>query len=174
MPRQIDVTLIIHLQGIFFAVYALLEQKIDNMMTQVDFYILNKALQKETEHFACLLAEKAFKKGHKIHIYTADNSQTERMDRLLWTYNDQSFLPHVTMDNELQADTPINISHNQDKAFFSDVLINLRTEVPAFYQQFERIAELVSANSENKDAARHRYREYQQQGCKVTSHEINR
>ena len=143
-------------------------------MTQVDFYILNKTLEKDTEQFACLLAEKAFRKGHKIHIHTADNLQTERMDRLLWTYNDQSFLPHVTMGHELQTETPINISHDQDKALFSDVLINLRTEVPSFYKQFDRVAELVSANTEQRDAARHRYREYQQQGCKVTSHEINR
>jgi len=143
-------------------------------MTQVDFYILNKTQEKETEQFACLLAEKAFRKGHKIHIHTTDNNQTERMDRLLWTYNDQSFLPHVTMNHELQAETPINISHDQDKAFFSDVLINLRTEVPRFYKQFDRVAELVSANAQQRETARHRYREYQQQGCAVTSHEINR
>ena len=143
-------------------------------MTQVDFYILNKTQENETEQFACLLAEKAFRKGHKIHIHTTDNNQTERMDRLLWTYNDQSFLPHVTMNHELQAETPINISHDQDKAFFSDVLINLRAEVPAFYKQFDRVAELVPANAQKRETARHRYREYQQQGCTVTSHEINR
>ena len=143
-------------------------------MTQVDFYILNTAHERDIEQFACLLAEKAFKKGHKIHIHTADNSQTERMDRLLWTYNDQSFLPHVTMDHELQGETPINISHNQDKAFITDVLINLRNEVPTFYKQFDRVAELVSANTKQRDSARIRYREYQQQGYEVTSHEINR
>lgn len=143
-------------------------------MTQVDFYILNNAQDAETEQFACFLAEKAYKKGHKIHIHTADNSQTERMDKLLWTFNDQSFLPHVTMNHELQAETPINISHNQDKAFISDVLINLRSEVPVFYKQFDRIAELVSTDTQKRQAARSRYREYQQQGYNVTSHEINR
>lgn len=143
-------------------------------MTQIDFYILNGALGTETEKFACQLAEKAFKKGHKIHIHTADNLQTERMDKLLWTYSDLSFLPHVIMDHELQAETPINISHVLDKALISDVLINLRSEVPVFYRQFDRVAELVSTNIEQRDAARIRYREYQQQGCLVTSHEINR
>ena len=143
-------------------------------MTQVDFYILNHAQGMETERFACQLAEKAFKKGHKIHIHTADNHQTERMNKLLWTYNDQSFLPHVIMDHELQAETPIHVSHNQDKAFISDVLINLRLEIAVFYKQFDRIAELVSADDQQRQAARGRYREYQQQGCEVSSHEINR
>jgi len=143
-------------------------------MTQIDFYILNESNFTQTERFACLLAEKAFKKGHKIHIHTADNLQTERMDKLLWTYNDQSFLPHVTMDHELHAETPINVSHNEEKAFISDVLINLRSEIPIFYQQFDRVAELVSANSQQRQAARSRYREYQEQGCTVTSHDIGR
>jgi DNA polymerase-3 subunit chi len=143
-------------------------------MTQVDFYILKNAQITHNEQFACLLVEKAFKKGHKVHIHTTDNNQTARMDRLLWTYSDQSFLPHVTMDDELQQETPINISHNQDKASISDVLINLRSEVPSFYKQFNRVAELVPADADAKQAARLRYREYQQQGCTVTSHEINR
>jgi len=142
-------------------------------MIQVDFYVLN-GRSTETERFACQLAEKAFKKGHKIHIHTADNNQTERMDKLLWTYNDLSFLPHVTMNHELQAETPIHISHTQDNALISDVLINLRSEVPVFYRQFDRVAELVSANAQQRESARNRYREYKQQGCAVTSHEINR
>jgi len=140
-------------------------------MTQVDFYILNTT---QTEQFACILVEKVFKQGHKIHIHTTDNVQTERMDNLLWTYSDQSFLPHVVMGDALQADTPINVSHDQDNALISDVLVNLRPDIPLFYRQFTRVAELVSANPQHRQAARIRYREYQQQGCKVVSHEINR
>jgi len=142
--------------------------------TQIDFYILNRHQLTELEQFTCLLTEKAFKKGHKIHINTADNQQTKRMDSLLWTYNDQSFLPHVTLENELSAKTPINISHENDKALITDVLINLRQEVPSFYKQFNRVAEIVSADQQDRQAARNRYREYQQQGCLVTSHEVNR
>ncbi|HFE37131.1 MAG TPA: DNA polymerase III subunit chi [Gammaproteobacteria bacterium] len=140
-------------------------------MTQVDFYILNKT---QPEQFSCLLVEKILKQGHKVHILTSDNQQSERMDNLMWTYNDQSFLPHVLMDDPLQAETPINISHNPETALISDVLVNLTPKVPLFYKQFERVAELVSSNPQQRQAARGRYREYQQQGCTVVSHEINR
>jgi len=140
-------------------------------MTQVDFYILNST---QTEQFTCVFVEKVFKQGHKIHIHTIDDMQTKRMDKLLWTYNDQSFLPHIVLGDELQAETPINISHNQDSALISDVLVNLRPEVSLFYKQFDRVAELVSAAPLHRQAARVRYREYKQQGCTVVSHEINR
>jgi len=143
-------------------------------MTQVDFYILKDMPLAKAEHFVCQLAEKAFKKGHKIHIHTADNLQTERMDTLMWTYNELSFLPHAIADSAEAAETPIHISHNPDKASITDVLINLKSEAPMFYEQFARVAEIVTSDSQQQQAARQRYRFYQQRGCIVNSHEVNR
>jgi len=143
-------------------------------MTQVDFYILQNAQIANTEQFTCLLAEKAFKKGHTVHIQTNNAQQTERMDKLMWTYNDMSFLPHVMMGDVLQEDTPIHISHNSESASITDVLINLRSEVPMFYEQFNRVAEIVSADPQQRQLARQRYRQYKTQGLEVTSHDVNR
>ncbi len=143
-------------------------------MTQVDFYILKNAPLNKAELFVCQLTEKAFKKGHKIHIHTADNHQTERMDSLMWTYNDLSFLPHNKINDEQAAETPIHISHNSEKASINDVLINLKPEIPVFYEQFERVAEIVTNDPQQQQAARQRYRHYQQRGCTVNSHEVTR
>jgi len=143
-------------------------------MTQVDFYVLKNTPLARVEHFVCQLAEKAFKKGHKIHIHTADNLQTERMDTLMWTYSDLSFLPHAKANETQASETPIHISHDPDKASISDVLINLKSEVPVFYEQFERVAEIVSGDQQQQKAARQRYRHYQQRGCTVNSHDVNR
>ena len=143
-------------------------------MNQVDFYILNNDSATNIELFVCRLAEKAFKKGHKIHILTANRQQQDKVDQLMWTFNDQSFLPHVISGDELSADTPIHISHDLENVVIRDVLINLKPEVPASYEQFDRIAEIVASNSEQRQAARLRYREYQRKGCAVASHEVNR
>ncbi len=143
-------------------------------MSQVNFYILNTV---SIEQFTCQLVEKVFQKGHEIHIFTKDSQQTERLDQLLWTYDEQSFLPHVAAtenNTDLQRDTPVTISHHAEHALTSDVLINLRAEIPAFYPQFNRVAELVSADPQQRQTARVRYKQYQQQGNAVTSHEINR
>ena len=143
-------------------------------MTQVDFYILKNAPLAKAELFVCQLAEKAFKKGHKIHVHTVDNLQTERMDTLMWTYNDLSFLPHAIAESDVAAETPIHLSHNSDKTSIKDVLINLKSEVPVFYEQFNRVAEIVTSDPQQQQAARQRYRYYQQRGCTVNSHEVNR
>lgn len=149
-------------------------------MTQVDFYILKNAPLKKAEFFVCQLTEKAFKKGHKIHIHTADTLQTQRLDKLLWSYNELSFLPHVVIsskeeiDEKMKVNTPIHISNEQDQALINDVLINLKVEIPVFYTQFARIAEFVTGDSQQQQAARLRYRQYQKQGYTVNSHEVNR
>ncbi len=143
-------------------------------MSQVSFYILNNV---SIEQFTCQLTEKIFKKGHKIHILTTDSQQTERLDKLLWTYDEQSFLPHVAAtesNNDLQRETPVTISHHPKHALTSDVLINLCSEIPAFYRQFTRVAELVPSDPQQRQTARVRYKHYQQQGNTVASHEINR
>jgi len=143
-------------------------------MTQVDFYVLKNAQQTNAELFVCRLAEKAFKKGHAIHVQTNSAEQSERIDKLMWSYNDLSFLPHVKIDDDLQQDTPIHISHSNENASITDVLINLKSEVPMFFTQFNRVAEIVSADPQQKQLARQRYRHYKNSGIDVTSHDVNR
>lgn len=142
-------------------------------MTQVDFYILNNASLGSLENFSCKLAEKAFKMGHSIHILTCDKDQTDRLDKLLWTFNDRSFVPHTVAGDELAANTPIHIGHNLENVSLNDVLINLQSVLPANFAQFNRIAELVSGDAQQRQSARLRYREYQQQQCTVATHEVN-
>lgn len=142
-------------------------------MTQVDFYILNSTNQGHLERFTCKLAEKAYKKGHSIHILTADSQQTERLDKLLWVYDEKSFIPHVVSGDKLADKTPIHIGSEIDKVSLFDVLINLQSTLPTKIAEFERIAEIVSGDSQQRQAARTRYREYQQQDCKVVTHEVN-
>jgi len=148
-------------------------------MTQVDFYILKHAPLEQAEIFICQLTEKIFNKGHRILIHTADKDQEERLDKLLWSFDDTSFIPHIATSNvncsdETVLKTPIHLSFKSDQTSIDDVLINLKSETPDCYQQFARIAEVVINDEEQQHAARQRYRFYQQQGCTVNSHEVNR
>lgn len=143
-------------------------------MTQVDFYILKNASLPGLEQYTCKLTEKAFKKGHQIHILTANQDQSERIDKLLWTFSDTSFLPHVLSSDKLANETPIHISHLATNVSIDDVLINLQSELPENFERFSRIAELVSGDEQQRQSARLRYREYQKHQCKVATHEVNR
>jgi len=65
-------------------------------MSRVDFYIL--ADGDSPEHFACSIAHKARQQDYDIYIHTDSKENAARMDELLWTHKDISFLPHSLID----------------------------------------------------------------------------
>jgi DNA polymerase-3 subunit chi len=55
---------------------------------------------------------------------------------------------------------------------FHDVLVNLDQTVPAFFGQFERVAEIVSGDDNVRNQARERYKYYRDRGYSLNSHNI--
>ncbi|MBA3731404.1 MAG: DNA polymerase III subunit chi, partial [Gammaproteobacteria bacterium] len=51
-----------------------------------------------------------------------------------------------------------------------DVLINLDSQAPAFFDRFKRVAEIV--DSEQREAGRARFRFYRERGCELSHHSI--
>lgn len=143
-------------------------------MTQVDFYILDNASLAGVEHYCCKLVEKAYKLGHRIHILTNSQDQSERLNKLLWTFSDISFVPHVFCSDTLSKETPVHLSHNLSDVSIDDVLVNLQAALPDNFERFTRIAEIVGDDEQNKQKARQRYRAYQKHQCQVATHEVNR
>ena len=73
-------------------------------MTKIDFYLLdnNGPADNSTgkSGFACRLTQKVFSQGYKIFIYADDLSLISKMDKLLWTFQPGSFLPHAIHENK--------------------------------------------------------------------------
>lgn len=60
-------------------------------MSRVDFY----HLQSQTlENVLPKLLEKAYETGKSVLVRVGNEERVEFLNALLWTYNDQSFLPH--------------------------------------------------------------------------------
>lgn len=147
-------------------------------MTRVDFYILSAEGPTARQRFACRIAEKAWKSGNRVYLHTASDAEARLMDELLWTYRQDSFVPHAVFAPQSPDDgpdetvavligtgaAPPTIDENLD------VLVSLVEDVPAFYQSFARVAEIVSADPPSRDAGRQRFRMYREQGCKLESH----
>ena len=55
-------------------------------MTQVDFYVLKDDSALNRVQFACRLADKAYRLGHRVYIHTESAQQTRQLDDLLWTF----------------------------------------------------------------------------------------
>jgi len=53
-----------------------------------------------------------------------------------------------------------------------DILLNLHTEQPPFFSRFHRLIEIVSAEENDRAAARERFRFYRDRGYEIHSHDI--
>lgn len=56
-----------------------------------------------------VLAEKAYASGKKIFILAPSDAEAQTLDRELWTYKTDSFLPHDVAGGEYDAKQPILI-----------------------------------------------------------------
>ncbi|GAB4296202.1 MAG: DNA polymerase III subunit chi [Thiohalomonadaceae bacterium] len=143
-------------------------------MTRIDFYILEGNQPADGRVIACRVAEKAWLAGHKVYIHAADAHEAERLDELLWTFRQGSFVPHQRLEAGRPADalTPIHIGWGDEPEVHDEVLINLAAEVPLFFSRFQRVAEIVPADAEAKRQGRARYKFYRDRGYPLETHTL--
>lgn len=141
-------------------------------MTRVSFYILKGSEAHDRQVFACRLIEKAYKQGHHIYIHTDNAEQAEQVNQTLWSFRADSFVPHQLTDGSNADNCPVLIGHNTKPPRLMDLLINLGTEQPSFFSQFERVAEFINDDKQLKIMGRERYRYYQQRGYELTTHKV--
>ena len=142
-------------------------------MTQIDFYILADTTPIAGPMFACKLVDKAYHLKHSIYVHTSNQPQAQQMDELLWTFNPGSFLPHEVNIPDKDFEEPIIIGYPEQSTGLHDVLINLDNEVPSFFGQFERVAEIVCGDNTMRSQARQRYKFYRDRGYSLNTHNIS-
>ena len=142
-------------------------------MSRIDFYILAEAGESARHVFACRLAEKAYRLNNSVYIRTLDNSLAKRIDDLLWTFRDGSFVPHEIVDARKPAEAPVTIGGDGGSGVEgSDLLINLSQDIPANIAAFPRIAEIVSSDEDSRLQSRQRFAAYRDQGHTLDTHNI--
>jgi DNA polymerase-3 subunit chi len=141
-------------------------------MTRIDFYILNQNTHHDRFFLSCRITEKAWHKKHRVMIQTSSEQEAMHMNQLLWTFRDQSFIPHELLPRADMKTTPVIIGWGGDAAEECDVLINLATEIPPFFSRFERLVEIVDKDPAHKQVSRDHYRYYQERGYPLTNHKL--
>ncbi len=129
-------------------------------MTRIDFYQLNSGRHRY-DQVVCQLCQKAYDSQQLTLLLTHDSQQSQHLDQKLWTFRDDSFLPHDCEENSNPI-TPILIHDNPDPRGDRQLLINLSSSVPPYFAQFERVIELVT--DDNKQQAREHYSYYKERG----------
>lgn len=141
-------------------------------MTRIDFYILEDEDSDARWRFACRLTEKAWQQGHRVYLHVDTPEQAARLDDLLWTFRGGSFIPHTS---GLTCDDPevrVHVGYGNDPLDHTDVLVNLSVEVPPFFSRFERVAEVIDGDEQQRQQGRARYRFYRDRGYALESHTI--
>ena len=83
-------------------------------MARVDFYVLPGSREIARQQFACRLAEKAYRLEHSVHIHVDDRAAMQRVDDLLWTFRDGSFVPHeIAESSAARPESPVTIGCSQ-------------------------------------------------------------
>jgi DNA polymerase-3 subunit chi len=141
-------------------------------MPKIDFYILSNPDAKAHFAFACRLIEKAYKNRHRIYIHTDNQQDAHHLDEMLWTYREDSFLPHNLYGDGPEPAPPIQIGFNVTPEKHRDILINLSNQVPDFFKQFNRVLELVGSEPSIQEAGRERFRSYRTHGIEITTHKL--
>lgn len=136
-------------------------------MSRIDFYHLQK---KTLEDVLPLLLQKAYGTGKRVKIKVGTEERVEFLNSLLWTFNDESFLPHGSKKDGFAEQQPIWLaadSENPNKAKFL-FLVDGAEESPAAIEQYERVFNIFDGNSEEAlQQARRLWKEYKNAGNEV-------
>lgn len=142
-------------------------------LIRVDFYLLNNDQPQAAWLVACRLLEKAYHRGHRVFVYCDTSKDVEHLDELLWTYKDDSFIPHNIQGEGPEPPPPIQIGCGAEPRGFNDILLNMAITIPPYFTRFKRVMEVVSGNDTAKEISRAHYREYRANHCELHTHPID-
>lgn len=140
-------------------------------MPKIDFYITKETSPQFAMRTACRITEKAFHAGLKVHLQTIDSTDAEKLDSLLWTFRDRSFIPHQIFEIS-ETTCPVTISTDNGPPD-AEILVNMSHQIPENIERFQRIAEIIDNKEESIHAGRERYRFYREHGYNPTHHEVS-
>ncbi|MCX4025739.1 DNA polymerase III subunit chi [Endozoicomonas sp. SM1973] len=141
-------------------------------MTRIDFYILPDQQPAARLQFCCRLAEKAIKHAKSVYIHTNGHEEAAMLDELLWSFREDSFIPHQLDTKHDDASCPVKIGWQLPPQSSTSLLINLTDTVPSFVDQFERVAEIVAGDGVSRKTARQNFKSYRDKGYPLHSHNI--
>jgi len=136
-------------------------------MTEILFYHLQR---QPLERVLPTLLEKSLERGWRVVVQGASDERIEALDAHLWTFRDDSFLPHGTHKQPEANEQPILLTVNDDNPNDAQVRFLIDgAPVPADAGAYQRL--VLIFDGEDPDAvtaARTRWNEAKAQGFDVT------
>jgi DNA polymerase-3 subunit chi len=114
-------------------------------MAEIRFYHL---LHKSLEAALPEILVKAVSGGRRVVVKTPDETMTERLNDHLWTWNDQSFLPHGTKKDGFAADQPIWLTDKDENPNGAQILILTGGAEAADYHAYDLCCTMLDGHDE--------------------------
>ena len=139
---------------------------------RIDFYVLPDQRDNGRALLACRLADKAYSLGHTVYLFAASEAQAAALDDLLWTFRQDSFIPHERYPLAGAECSPVLVGAASPAAVEAQVLINLTDAFPEGFERFERVVELVDQNPDVLAKSRERFKQYRERGYPPETHKL--
>ena len=112
-------------------------------MSDILFYHLET---QPLERVLPVLLEKSLERGWKAVVETSSRARAEAIDAMLWTFRDDSFLPHGIAGEPTDPDQPVLIATDCDNPNAANVRFFVDRAVPQTGEGYERIVYMFSGH----------------------------
>ena len=136
-------------------------------MSRIDFY----HLQKQTlDEVLPKLLQKAYSSGHRVLVKIGTAERVEFINNALWTFSDESFLPHGSKKDGQAEEQPIWLTSDNDNANGASYLFlvdGAEADVTTV-KNFERLFNVFDGNVQTSlDQAREQWKIYRDAGFEM-------
>ena len=109
-------------------------------MTETLFYHLER---RSLEDILPGLVEKSLARGWRAAIKTDSSERSDALDTVLWTYDDQSFLPHAQLGDGDAAGQPVLITVEEGNPSSAQIFFYVGGAMPADWKGLSDLARIV-------------------------------
>jgi DNA polymerase-3 subunit chi len=91
----------------------------------------------------CRVVEIAYGRGLKVYVWAESEQDARRLDDLLWTFRDDSFLPHGLWQGGPDLDEPVAVGWKPGNPNGATCLVLARDAAPDEVRGYEQILDLA-------------------------------
>ena len=135
-------------------------------MTEVLFYHLTES---KLEDALPALLEKSVERGWKVVVQTNDEARRDMLDAHLWTFRDESFLPHGTDAAPMAEAQPVLLTTESENANNATVRFMVDGAAPPPLDAYERVVFMFDGYDQSQlEGARAEWKRLKGEGHALT------
>lgn len=139
-------------------------------MARADFYLIDKPRFREQPLLlVCELVRRAYAQRQPVLVLVRDLDEAEALDELLWSFDEEAFIPHQIAGDDDDGETAVLIVPPGVQTPDRTLVVNLRDE--PCQRDCQRLLEVVPADPDARAGSRARWRAYQQRGLALAKHD---